>query len=157
RLSASGSLNFDDYSFKVGGKAERISLGNLAEAFEGKETGVEGGADGDFQVGGKVVKGKQIDLDWETLKLELTAQGRDVKVNGRDTGELKLTAHTSAGGRLDAQLLTGILSASDKSQPDRKPDLIKASVELRAPGRPITIERNLANVDIAPLRRALAP
>jgi outer membrane protein insertion porin family len=157
RLTASGSMNLDDYSFKVGGKAERISLSNFAEAFEMKETRVEGGADADFQISGKVITGKQVDLDWEALKLELTAQSRGAKVNGRDTGELKLTAHTSAGGRLDAQLLTGILAANGKSQTTRKPDLIKASVELRAPGRPIKIESNLANVDIAPLVDAFAP
>jgi outer membrane protein insertion porin family len=156
RLTASGSMNLDDYSFKVGGKAERISLANFAEALELKETRVEGGADAEFQISGRVVTGKQTDLDWETLKLELTAQGRGVKVNGRDTGELKLTAHTSAGGRLDALLLTGILAANGKAQPERKPDLIKASVELRAPGRPVTVESNLANVDISPLVDAFA-
>jgi outer membrane protein insertion porin family len=157
RLTASGSMNLDDYSFKVGGKAERISLDNLAEAFELKETRIEGAADADFQVSGKIVTGNQVDLDWEKLKLELTAQGRGVKVNGRDTGELKLTAHTSAGGRLDAQLFTGILAANGKAQSGRKPDLINASVELRAPGRPIKIESNLASVDIAPLVDAFAP
>src|SRR5215510_9654298 len=157
RLTASGSMNLDDYSFKVGGKAERISLGNFAETLELKQTKIEGEAEADFQVSGKVVTGKQVDLDWEALKLELTAQGRGVKVNGRDTGELKLTAHTSAGGRLDAQLLTSILAANGKAQTGRKPDLIKASVELRAPGRPIKLESNLANVDIAPLVDAFAP
>src|SRR5262249_55605246 len=157
RLTASGSMNLDDYSFQIGAKAERISLANFGEAFELKETRVEGGAVADFQGSGKIITGKQTDLDWEALKLELIAQGRDVKVNGRDTGALKLTAHTSAGGRLDAQLLTGILAANDKSQPERKPDLIKASVELRAPGRPIKIESNLANLDIAPLVAAFPP
>src|SRR5262245_44086814 len=157
RLTASGSMNLDDYSFKVGGKAERISLANFAETVELKETKIEGEAEADFQVSGKVVTGKQVDLDWEALKIELTAQGRGVKVNGRDTGELKLTAHTSAGGRLDAQLLTNILATNGKAQTLRKPDLIKASVELRAPGRPIKIESNLANVDISPLVDAFAP
>src|SRR5262245_30875908 len=42
RLTASGSMNLDDYSFKVSGKAERISLANFAEALELKETRVEG-------------------------------------------------------------------------------------------------------------------
>src|SRR6266540_3272028 len=98
-----------------------------------------------------------VKFEGNNAKLELTAQGRGVKVNGRDTGELKLTAHTSAGGRLDAQLLTSILAANGKAQTGRKPDLIKASVELRAPGRPIKIESNLANVDIAPLVDAFAP
>ncbi|MBO0862277.1 MAG: translocation/assembly module TamB domain-containing protein, partial [Chloracidobacterium sp.] len=157
RLTASGSVNLDDYSFKVGGKAERILLGDFAEALELKETRVEGGADAEFQINGKLVTEKQVDLDWDALNIELAAQGHAVKVNGRDTGELKLTAHTSAGGRLDAQLLTGILAAFDKSQPERKPDLIKASLELRAPGRPITIESNLTNLNITPLVTAFAP
>ncbi|HMB29974.1 MAG TPA: translocation/assembly module TamB domain-containing protein, partial [Blastocatellia bacterium] len=157
RLTASGSMNLDDYSFKFGGKAERISLANFAETLELKETKIEGEAEADFQVSGKAIAGKQVDLDWEALKLEMTAQGRGVKVNGRDTGELKLTAHTSAGGRLDAQLLTNILAANGKAQALRKPDLIKASVELRAPGRPIKIESNLADVDISPLVDAFAP
>ncbi len=157
RLTASGSMNLDDYSFKGGGKAERISLANIAEGLEMKETRVEGVADADFQVSGKVLTEKQIDLDWESLKLELAAQGHGVKINGRDAGELKLTAHTSAAGRLDAQLFTGILAGNGKSHNGRKPDLVKASVDLRAPGRPITIESNLANLDVAPFVDAFAP
>ncbi len=156
-VTASGSMNLDDYSFRLGGKADRISLDNLAESFELKETRVEGVADAEFQIGGKAITGKQIELDWESLKVELTAQGRGVKVNGRDTGELKLTAQTSPGGRIDAQLVTGILAANGKGSSERKPDLIKASLELRAPGRPITIESNLAKLDIAPLVDAFAP
>jgi outer membrane protein insertion porin family len=156
-LTASGSMNLEDYSFRLGGKAGRISLDNFAEALELKETRVEGVADADFQIGGKIITGKQMDLDWESLKVELTAQGRGVKVNGRDTGELKLTADTSAGGRIDAQLVTGILAANGKAQAERKPDLIKASLELRAPGRPIKIESNLANLDISPLLNTFAP
>ncbi|HKE03649.1 MAG TPA: AsmA-like C-terminal region-containing protein, partial [Blastocatellia bacterium] len=156
-LTASGSMNLEDYSFRLVGKADRISLDNLAEALEMKETRVEGVADADFQIGGKVITGKQVDLDWESLKVELTAQGRGVKVNGRDTGELKLTANTSSGGRINAQLVTGILAANGKAHAERKPDLIKASLELRAPGRPVTIESNLAKLDIAPFVDAFAP
>ena len=156
-LTASGSMNLEDYSFRLDGKADQISLANLAEAFELKETRVEGVANANFHVSGKVITGKQVDLDWENLKVELTAQGRDVKVNGRDTGQLKLTANTSPGGRIDALLITGILTANGKGPNERRPDLIKASVELRAPGRPITIESNLVNLDIAPLIDALAP
>ncbi|MGE0131680.1 MAG: translocation/assembly module TamB domain-containing protein [Blastocatellales bacterium] len=156
-LTASGSMNLEDYSFNAGGKADRISLGNLAEAFELKETRVEGTADAEFRISGKVITGKQPDLDWESLKVELSAHGRGVKVNGRDAGELKLTANTSPGGRIDAELLTGILAANGNAESPRKPDLIKASVEMRAPGRPITIDCNLASVEIAPLVDAFAP
>ncbi len=156
-LAATGSMNLDDYSFRLGGKADRISLANLAEAFELKETKVEGEAGAEFQIGGKFITGEQIDLDWESLKVELTAEGRGVKINGRDTGELKLTANTSSGGRIEAQLVTGILTANGKAPNGRKSDLIKASLELRAPGRPIRIESNLANLDIAPLIEAFSP
>src|SRR5262249_9341869 len=37
-LNASGSMNLEDYSFRLGGKADRISLDNFAEALELKET-----------------------------------------------------------------------------------------------------------------------
>ncbi len=156
-LTASGSMNLDDYSFRADGKADRISLANLAEAVELRKTRVEGMANADFQISGKVITGAQADLDWDSLKVELSAEGQGVKVNGRDAGELKLTAHTSPGGRIDAQLITGILSANGKSQTRRKPDLIKASVELRAPGRPVTIESNLANLDVTPILDTFAP
>lgn len=156
-LTASGSMNLEDYSFRAAGKADRISLGNLAEAFELKDTRVEGEAGADFQISGKIITGKQPDLDWESLKVELAAQGKGVKINGRDAGELRLTAQTSPGGRIDAELITGVLGANGKAESRRKPDLIKASVEMRAPGRPITIDSNLANVEIAPLVDAFIP
>ncbi len=156
-LTASGSMNLDDYSFRAEGKADRISLANFAEAFELKETHVEGSANADFEISGKVITGKQPDLDWESLKLELNAQGKDVKVNGRDAGKLELTAHTSPGGRIDAELITGILAAAGGAGSKVKPEKIKASVELRKPGRPVIIESDLADLDVAPLIGALAP
>lgn len=153
-LTASGSLNLEDYVFQAKGKADQIALDSLAEAFELKDTIVEGSADADFQVSGKILKSdqqrKQPELDWESLKVELTALGKNVRVNGRDTGELRLTAHTSPGGRLEAELVTGILAVmtQDKSF---KPEILKGSIELRKPGRPIVIESDLANLDLSPI------
>jgi outer membrane protein assembly complex protein YaeT len=156
-LTASGSMNLDDYSFRAEGKADQITLGNLAEAFELKETRVEGSANADFKISGKVITGKQPDLDWESLKVDLTAQCKGVKINGRDAGELKLTAQTSAGGRIEAELITGILAANGGGESKGRPELIKAGIELRKPGRPITIESDLVNLDVAPLLAAFAP
>jgi outer membrane protein insertion porin family len=160
-LTANGSMNLDDYSFQASGKADQISLANLAQAFDLKETRVEGIANADFQLSGKLLTDKQTDLDWENLKVALTAQGQGVKINGRDTGELKLTANTSAGGRIEARLITGVLGMKGKGNgnaaPERKPDLISATIDLRAPGRPIRIESSLANVDVATLIETFSP
>ncbi len=162
-LTASGSVNLEDYSFRAAGKADQIALANLAEALELKETRIEGSADADFEVGGKVITGKQsepADLDWESLKVTLNAQGKDVKVNGRDAGELKLTARTSPGGRIDAELTTGFLATTQNGgggASKGKPEVIKAGIELRKPGRPVVIESDLTNLNVAPLLAAFAP
>ncbi len=164
-LTASGSFNLDDYSFQAQGKADQIALESIAEAFELKETKVEGSADANFQILGRFNKPdssanqselKQPELDWESLKVELTATGKNVRVNGQDAGELRLTAHTSPGGRIEAELLTGILATvtNDKSF---KPEILKGSIELRKPGRPIVIESDLTDLDLSPIITTFAP
>ncbi len=157
RILANGSMNLDDYAFQIGGKADQISLENLATAFELKETRVEGAADANFQVSGKIITGKQADLDWESLKVELEAQGKAVKINGRDVGELSLKASTSAGGRIDAEFFTGLLAETGSGGAKGKPQPVKAAIELRQPGRPVTIESDLTKLDIAPLLAIFAP
>ncbi|MGH9850356.1 MAG: translocation/assembly module TamB domain-containing protein [Blastocatellia bacterium] len=157
RILANGSMNLEDYAFQIGGKADRISLENLATAFELKETRVEGAADANFRVSGKIITGKQADLDWESLKVELEAQGKDVKINGRDMGELSLNASTSAGGRIDAEFFTGILAETGSDGAKGKSQPIKAAIELRKPDRPVTIESDLANLNLAPLLSIFAP
>ncbi|MGH9840689.1 MAG: translocation/assembly module TamB domain-containing protein, partial [Blastocatellia bacterium] len=152
RLTATGSMNLDDYAFKLEGKADQIALDSLAQSLELQNTKIEGSADATFDVSGKVlVAGKRADLDWESLKVQLNAQGRNVRINGRDTGELKLTAETTPGGRLNAELTTGILAAQAAAGQAGKPETIKANIELRKPGRPVVIESELANLDVAPL------
>lgn len=157
RILANGSMNLEDYAFQIGGRADQISLENLATAFELKETRVEGSADANFQVSGKIITGKQADLDWESLKVELEAQGKDVKINGRDTGELSLKASTSAGGRIDAEFYTGLLAETGNEGAKGKPQPVKAAIELRQTGRPVTIESDLTKLDIAPLLSIFAP
>jgi outer membrane protein assembly complex protein YaeT len=159
-LVATGNFHLKDFVFQAQGKADQIALASLAESFELKDTVIEGFADANFQVVGKVEKPdqnrKQPELDWETFKVELTAKGKNVRVNGRDTGELKLTAHTSPGGRIDAELLTGILAEVTKDK-SFKPEVLKASIELRKTGRPVVIESNLVDLDLTPLIATFAP
>jgi outer membrane protein assembly complex protein YaeT len=157
RILANGSMNLEDYAFQLGGKADQISLENLANAFELKQTRIEGAANADFDIIGKVITGKEAGLDWESLRVKIEAQGKDVKVDGRDAGELKLTAQTSPGGRLDAELTTGLLAAGGEAGSKGQAEPIKAAIELRQPGRPVTIESDLTRLDIAPLLAIFAP
>lgn len=157
RLTANGSMNLKDYAFKLEGRADQISLENLSEALDSQKTKIEGSADATFDVSGRaLIAGKQADLDWESLKVELNLLGKNVRVNGRETGELKLVAHTSQGGRIDASLTTGILSRMGADQKSVA-ESIRASIELRKPGRPAVIESEMANLDIGPLLSLFLP
>ncbi len=159
-LLATGSFHLQDFVFQAQGQADQIPLDSLAESLELKETKIEGFADANFQVIGKLQKPdqtrKQPELDWETFKVELTAIGKNVRVNGRDTGDLRLAAHTSPGGRIDAELTTGILAevTRDKSV---KPEVVKASIELRKTGRPVVVESDLVDLDLTPLLATFVP
>jgi outer membrane protein insertion porin family len=144
-LLASGAVNLDNKQFNVEGKANQIALARLAEAFEFNRATIAGTADATFNVSGAFD-------NVENLKVELTAQGQNVNVNGRDTGELKLTARTDAGGRIDAELVTGILATAGG-----KPETIKAQIELRKEGRPVLIESDLADLDLVTVLTAFAP
>ncbi len=159
-ITGSGKINLDDFAFEASGKADQVALGALADSFELKGARVEGTADAQLTVSGRFEKPdqahNQFELDWESLKVELNAVGKNVRVNGRDTGELRLTAHTSPGGRIEAELVTGILATvtNDKSF---KPEVVRGSIELRKPGRPVTIESDLSDLDLAPIITTFAP
>ncbi|MFN0107573.1 MAG: translocation/assembly module TamB domain-containing protein [Blastocatellia bacterium] len=163
-LTATGNFHLTDFAFQAQGKADQIALDSIAESFELKDTTIEGFADANFQVTGKLNKPDQTrktpELDWESFKVELNAIGKNVRVNGRDTGELRLTAHTSAGGRIEAELLTGILAAITKDKAPGafgKPEKLTASLELRKPGRPVVIESDLSELDLTPIIATFAP
>ncbi|MCI0662190.1 MAG: translocation/assembly module TamB domain-containing protein [Acidobacteria bacterium] len=156
-LVANGQMNLSDYTFKAQGKADQLSLQNLSEAFELKETRIEGVADAEFTLGGKVIAGKQPELDWESLQVNLLVNGKAIKINNRKAGELKLTASTSQGGSLEFALASGILAPAKDVPPNVLPELLKGKIELRQPGRPITIESNLADQDLGPILEIFAP
>ncbi|NOT62437.1 MAG: hypothetical protein HOP19_19705, partial [Acidobacteria bacterium] len=148
-LLAKGAVNLDNKQFNLEGKANQIALARLAEAFEFNRVNITGTADASFNVSGALD-------NVENLKVELTAQGQNVNVNGRDTGELKLTARTDAGGRISAELITGIL-ATAANDGKRQPEVIKGQIELRKEGRPVVIESDLSDLDLVTVLTAFAP
>jgi outer membrane protein assembly complex protein YaeT len=156
RFAVTGEMNLDDYSFKANGRASRISLENLAESFELKNTTIGGTADAEMVVSGKILTGKKTELDYDSLQLFVTATGKDVKVNGRETGEVRLGVRTSPGGRIDFGVVTDLLAAR-KTTTGEKPEVIKGSLELAKPGRPVSIEGNLVNQSLASILGIFAP
>ncbi|MEP7340052.1 MAG: translocation/assembly module TamB domain-containing protein [Acidobacteriota bacterium] len=160
RITGSGKANLNDFTFEASGKADQIALDALAESFELTAAQVEGAADAQLQISGKFNKPdqthKQFELDWESLKVNLNAIGKNIRVNGSDAGELRLTARTSPGGRIEAELTTGILAVVTKDKAF-KPEIVKASIELRKPGRPIVIESDLSDLDLSPIIATFAP
>ncbi|HEX4947033.1 MAG TPA: outer membrane protein assembly factor BamA, partial [Blastocatellia bacterium] len=140
-LTAQGSYDLKTKNYQVQGQANQISLGSLIEAFEVKDTTVTGTADATFSATGNA-------NDLDQLKVELAAIGKQVTVNGRDAGELKLNARTAANGRIDAELVTNITG---------QPQPFTASVELRQKGRPIQLAADLNNFDLSPLLAIFAP
>src|SRR5262249_40584053 len=121
--------------------ADNVDLGQLANSLDLTNTTVTGTAKATFHATGNT-------NDIRELQVELKAEGQNVAINGRDAGQLSLTAHTNPGGRVDIDLTTGIAG---------KPQPLRASIELRRPGRPIHVEANLADFDFAPVVAALAP
>ena len=141
RLVASGTLNFEDNSFDLEGQATEVDLGRVVEAAGFTAARVTGSADGTFKAHGKTT-------DLGQLVVELTAQGKDVVINGRPSGELKVNARTSANGRIDLDVVTAVTGT---------PQALQASLELRQPGRPIDVHSTLTNYDFAPLIAIFAP
>ncbi len=144
-LTATGSYDLKAKTFQVQGQANQISLASLIEAFEVKDITVTGTADATFTATGTAT-GKADDLD--RLKVELAAAGRQITINGRDAGELKVNARTGTNGRIDAELVTNITG---------KPQPFTASIELKQAGRPIQVATDLNNYDLAPLLAIFAP
>jgi outer membrane protein assembly complex protein YaeT len=141
QLTASGQYDLKNDDFQIQGRVENVDLNELATSLNVTSTNVTGVANATFQATGNT-------KDLGELKVEATATGQNVTVNGRSAGELTLTARTSPGGRVDVDIVSGIAG---------KPQPLHASIELRRPGRPITVESTLTDFDLAPLVAAFAP
>ena len=140
QLTASGQYDLKTNDFQLQARADNVDLNQLATSLN-LSASVTGTAGATVQATGNT-------KDLGELKVEATAQGKDVTINGRSAGELSLTARTNPGGRVDVDFVTGIVG---------KPQAVHASIELRRPGRPITVESTFDNLDLAPLVAAFAP
>ncbi len=96
RLTADGDVDLDSYAFQVKGRVENLDLTGLVNAAETANLAATGTINADIQASGNA-------KDIEQLNLEITAQGQNVAINGRQAGQLSLTARTSQNGRLDVQ------------------------------------------------------
>src|SRR5262245_17650169 len=141
RLAADGDMDLNSYAFQVKGRVENLDLAALANAAEGANLGVTGTVNADIQASGNA-------KDIEQLNLQGAAQGQNVMINGRQAGQLSLTARTGQSGRLDVDLITGIAG---------KPQSAHGSIELRKPGRPVEVSADLTELDLAPLLAVFAP
>ncbi|HKP85288.1 MAG TPA: translocation/assembly module TamB domain-containing protein, partial [Blastocatellia bacterium] len=140
QLTASGNYDLKSNNFRLEGRADNVDLNQLATSLNATAS-VTGVANATFKASGNT-------NDIGELQVELTAQGQNVSINGREAGQLSLTAHTNPGGRVDVDLVTGITG---------KPQSVRASIELRRPGRPIDVQTELTDFDLAPLIAAFAP
>src|SRR5262245_21594600 len=141
RLTADGDMDLNSYAFQVKGRVENFDLAALANAAEAANLAVTGTVNADIQASGNA-------KDIEQLNLQSAAQGQNVTINGRQAGQLSLTARTGQSGRLDVDLITGITG---------KPQSAHGSIELRKPGRPVEASADLTDLDLAPLLAAFAP
>src|SRR5215510_11829336 len=141
RLTADGDMDLNSYAFQVKGRVENLDLAALANAAEAANLSVSGTVNADIQASGNA-------KDIEQLNLQGAAQGQNVMINGRQAGQLSLTARTGQNGRLDVDLITGIAG---------KPQSAHGSIELRKPGRPVEVSADLTEMDLAPLLAVFAP
>src|SRR5262245_38498579 len=140
-LTADGDMDLNSYVFQAKGRVENLDLAALVNAAEAANLAATGSVNGDIQLSGNA-------KDIEQLNLQLAAQGQNVTINGRQAGQLSLTARTSQNGRLDVDLITGIAG---------KPQPAHGSIELRKPGRPVEVSADLTDLDLAPLLAVFAP
>jgi translocation and assembly module TamB len=90
---------------------------------------------------------KLSDVDFSSLNITFDGEGRDVKINDQDAGQLTLTGRTE-NNRLNVTFTTSVLD---------QPQTIAAVVDLSRKTLPITIQSNLSNADLTPLFAALMP
>ncbi|MEW6735372.1 MAG: translocation/assembly module TamB domain-containing protein [Acidobacteriota bacterium] len=139
-LNARGSLNLRSLDFEFQGQACQIDLAQLSTALN-LTAHISGTVDTDFHISGNL-------RDTEQLAVNVNGEGRNIVVEGRAVEALKLTAQTLPEGRIGVNLNATIAGRMQSA---------RATLDLRQPGRPILIESDLENFDIAPLVAAFAP
>ncbi|HEX7318401.1 MAG TPA: translocation/assembly module TamB domain-containing protein [Pyrinomonadaceae bacterium] len=125
--------------FRVEGK--NVDLGLVTAIFGGGGSvpALSGKADFNALLSGNVA-------DPTSLRAELSAQGRDVTVNGQSAGQLTLTGHMTADQKFVAELTTGLFG---------KPQVVRATLDLAGENFPVEAETTLTGADLTPLFAAL--
>lgn len=141
QLTTSGQYDLKNNDFQLQGRVDNVDLNQLTSSLNLTSTNITGVANATFTATGNT-------NDLGELKVEASAQGQNVTINDRSAGELTLTARTNPGGRVDVDLVTGIVG---------KPQPLHATIELRRPGRPITVESTFTDLDLGPLVAVFAP
>ncbi|HEY6402939.1 MAG TPA: translocation/assembly module TamB domain-containing protein, partial [Blastocatellia bacterium] len=152
---AGGVINLQTNEYQFHGEARQLGLQRLAEAFELSSARLGGSVDATFQLSGGFNKSEAFRP--EAFKIDMTAQARQIRFGGSEYGPVTLTARTAADGRIDIEMTTVISGRRRSNQPGQPVQPIRASLELRRPGRPITITADLADFDIGPFIAAYAP
>jgi autotransporter translocation and assembly factor TamB len=124
--------------FRVEGK--NVELGLVTALFGGASLpALSGKADFNATLSGNVA-------DPTTLRAELSAQGRDVTINGQPAGQLTLTGHMTDDQKFVAELTTGIFG---------KPQVVRATLDFAGENFPVEAETTLTGADLTPLFAAL--
>ncbi|MFL6253990.1 MAG: translocation/assembly module TamB domain-containing protein [Pyrinomonadaceae bacterium] len=123
--------------FRVEGK--NVDLGLVAALGGASLPALSGKADFNATLSGNVA-------DPTTIRAEVSAQGRDVTINGQPAGQLTLTGHMTNEQKFVAELTTGIFG---------KPQVVRATLDLAGEGMPVEAETTLTGADLTPLFAAL--
>jgi translocation and assembly module TamB len=142
-IVANGNLNTTTKDFHFQGRAENVQLSRLATlANRPGFSSVSGMADFTADVTGNFTS-----EDFSTYQITFDGEARDVAVNGRAAGTLKLTGRTQ-NQQLSITLTSGLLG---------QPQVIAAQINLASPNLPATIETTLTNADLTNLFAIILP
>lgn len=141
-ILASGTYDTGTRAFDIEANGTGIQLNRLT-AFA-KNTGGLPQVSGTAEI---TAHATGIFTDFTTYQVTINGTGRDVKINGRDTGQLALVGRTE-NRQFNLTLTTGILG---------QPQVVTARVDLSNKLLPTTIETNFSNADLSGLFAALLP
>jgi translocation and assembly module TamB len=145
RITAKGTFNTTDQALDLQAQATGIQLERLA-AFApnaGMLPNLTGTADLSAHVTGTLVAN-----DFSSFQVNFDGEGRDVKINGRSAGPLKLVGRTQ-NKQLDITFTTGLLGNQQQT--------VAAHIDLGTEGLATTVETTLTGADLTNLFAILLP
>jgi autotransporter translocation and assembly factor TamB len=147
-LTASGTVDIEAQSFDLRAQGTDVKLDLLTGLFGGSAIGggrslprLSGLANFNATASGNLA-------DPTSYRVELTAQGRDVTINGQPAGELSLVGRTTADQKFNVELTTGLLG---------RPQVLSAQLDLGSEDLSFSAETTLTGTDLTPLFATLLP